>query len=85
MAARVAINGLGCAGRSVLTKYALDVAGVVCVTARKTTDSEGNEIFRHVADDDLSAVTGGYDNEQGRVQQTVRQALAILGEAAAPR
>ncbi|MER6841093.1 hypothetical protein [Streptomyces platensis] len=38
-----------------------------------------------VADDDLSAVTGGYDNEQGRVQQRVGQAMAILGEAAAPR
>ncbi|AZS69844.1 hypothetical protein DDE74_01695 [Streptomyces lydicus] len=123
MAARVAIHGLGCIGRSVLTEHAFDVAGIVCVTARKTTDAEANEIFRRkaarvryqdslgavdeplvssgivpcprasaveltlttVADDDLSAVTAGYDNERGRVQQMVRQPLAIPGEAAFPR
>ncbi|MBM4796664.1 hypothetical protein HXP44_32725 [Streptomyces sioyaensis] len=124
MAARVAINGLGCIGRSALTEHAFDVAGIVCVTARKTIEAEeANEIFRQkaargryqdglgavdkplvlsgivacprasavgrtlttVADDDLPAVTAGYDNERGRVQQMVRQAVAIPGEAAAPR
>lgn len=123
MVARVAINGLDCIGRSVLTEYAFDVAGIVCVTARTTTDAEVNEIFRQkaararyqdglgavdkplvssgivacprasaveltlttVADDDRPAVAAGYDNERGRVQRMVRQALAIPGEAASPR
>ncbi|MEV5480120.1 MULTISPECIES: hypothetical protein [Streptomyces] len=123
MAARIAVNGLGCIGRSAPTEYAFDVAGIVCVTARKTTEAEGaNEIFRQKAArgryqdglgavakflvpsgivacprasavgftlttvaDDLPAVTAGYDNERARVQQMVRQAVAIPGEAAAPR
>lgn len=38
-----------------------------------------------VAEDDLPAVTTGYDNERGRVQQMARRALAIPGKAAAPR
>ncbi|MFI2187075.1 hypothetical protein [Streptomyces sioyaensis] len=123
MSARGAIHRLGCIGRSVRTEHAFDVASIVRVTGRKTTDAEGNEIFRRkaararyqdglggvdktlvssgimpcprasavvltlttVADDDLPAVTAGYDNERSRVQQTVRQALAIPGKAASPR
>ncbi|AWN30577.1 MULTISPECIES: hypothetical protein [unclassified Streptomyces] len=123
MVAPVAINGLGRVGRSVPTEHAFDVAGIVCVTARKTTDADVNEIFRQkaararyqdglgavditlvssgivacprasavgltrttLADDDLPAVTAGSENERGRVQQMVRQALATRAEAASPR
>ncbi|MFE6690242.1 hypothetical protein ACFVFQ_27705 [Streptomyces sp. NPDC057743] len=46
MASRVAINRLGCTGRSVLTEYPFDVAGIASVTARMTTDTEGDEVFR---------------------------------------
>lgn len=78
MSARVAIHRLGCIGRSVLTEHAFDVAGIVPCPRAPAVELT-------LADDDLPAGTAGYDNERGRVQQRVRQALAIPGKAASPR
>ncbi|ARF53353.1 hypothetical protein [Streptomyces gilvosporeus] len=75
MAARVASNGLGCIGRSVLTGYAFDVAGIVRMTARKTSDAEVGEIFRP------KATRGSRQDGLGPVDEP----LVSSGIAACPR
>ncbi|MEW2433249.1 hypothetical protein AB0952_03520 [Streptomyces caniferus] len=81
MSARVAGHRLGCIGRSLRTEHTFDVTGIVLcprANAVELTLTTG-------AHDDLPAVTAGCENERGRVQWRVHQALAVPGKAASPR